>query len=59
MVDDPPITNVQGHRSLEQAMVDTVREPVCTENLDSDVLVVQPTDQWTRQDASDPLDRAI
>jgi two-component sensor histidine kinase len=28
MVDDPPITNVQRHRSLEQAIVDTVREPL-------------------------------
>ncbi|HEX4113584.1 MAG TPA: histidine kinase dimerization/phosphoacceptor domain -containing protein [Stellaceae bacterium] len=28
MVDDPPITGVERHRSLEQAIVDTVREPL-------------------------------
>ena len=28
MVDNPPITSVERHRSLEQAIVDTVREPL-------------------------------
>jgi hypothetical protein len=34
------------------------REPLSTENLDSDVLVMQFADQGMRHDASDPLNRA-
>jgi len=33
-------------------------EPVCTENSDSDVLVVQPTEERTRCNASGPLNRS-
>ena len=32
--------------------------PVCTKNSDSDVLVIHPTEQRTRDDAPDLLDRA-
>ena len=32
--------------------------PVCTENSDSDVLVVQPTEERTRRNASGPLNRS-
>src|SRR6266446_10123932 len=32
--------------------------PVCTENLDSDVFMMQSADQRMRHDASDPLNRA-
>jgi hypothetical protein len=32
--------------------------PVCAENSDSNVLVMQPTDHGMRHDASDPLNRA-
>jgi hypothetical protein len=31
---------------------------VCTEKLDSDVLVMKPADQGMRHDATDPLNRA-
>jgi hypothetical protein len=34
------------------------KRTVCTENLDSDVLVMKSTDQGMRHDASDPLNRA-
>ena len=33
-------------------------QPVCTENLDSDVLVVQPTNERMRYDTPNPLNRA-
>jgi hypothetical protein len=32
--------------------------PVCTENSDSDVLVVQPAEERTRRNASGPLNRS-
>src|SRR5262245_21533249 len=35
-----------------------ISEPVCTENLDSDVLMMQPADQGIRHNASDPLNWA-
>jgi hypothetical protein len=34
------------------------RTPVCAENLDSDVLVMQPANQGIRHNASDPLNWA-
>jgi Integrase core domain len=34
------------------------RQPVCTENLDSDVLVMKSTHQGMRHDASDPMNWA-
>ena len=36
----------------------TNNDPVCAENLDSDVLVMQPANQGIRHNASDPLNWA-
>ena len=50
-------TRHQGPRGFEARMI-FGPSAVCTENLDSDVLVMKSTDQGMRHDASDPLNRA-
>jgi hypothetical protein len=42
----------------ELVWINVTPHPVCTENLDSDVLVMQTADQGMRHDATDLLNRA-
>src|SRR5688572_3718756 len=46
------------HCSIPRRRTLICAKPVCTKNSDSDVLVMQPTEQRTRDDAPNLLDRA-
>ena len=48
----------QRHKILPSNRMGQSRVVVCTKNSDSDVLVMQPTEQRTRDDAPNLLDRA-